>query len=79
MMKLAATAIIGGEMNLCSNDIGNKVNFAFGYRGQFCVVIPELKLTAAIISDMNDSIKPLAMLKDFIFIACQIPVYKTAK
>ena len=61
------------------NDIGYKVNFAFGYRGQFCVVIPELKLTAAIISDMNDSIKPLAMLKDFIFIACQIPVYKTAK
>ena len=48
------------------NDIRYKVNFAFGYRGQFCVVIPKLKLTAAIISDMTDSIKPLAMLKDFV-------------
>ena len=54
------------ENEFVFNDISYKVYFAFGYRGQFCVVIPELKLTAAIISDMNDSMQPLVMLKDFI-------------
>lgn len=43
-----------------------KVYFALGYRGQFAIYIPDLNLTAAIVSDVENSMKPFWMLIDSI-------------
>lgn len=48
-------------------DINNHVYrafFALGYKGQFSVLIPDMRLSAAIVSDIDDSMKPFWMLVD---------------
>lgn len=40
--------------------------FALGYRGQFAVSIPDLKISAAIVSDVDDSMRPFYLLIDSI-------------
>ena len=42
------------------------VSFALGYHGQFIVIIPSLKIVAAITSEVNDSMLPIRVLEKYI-------------
>lgn len=45
-----------------------EVSFALGYMGQYIIVIPELKLVAAITASLEDSMLPLHLLEEEIVI-----------
>lgn len=40
------------------------INFAFGYGGQFIIVIPKLNMIIVIISDLKDSMLPIRLVKE---------------
>lgn len=48
------------EIQIRSKNV--RAYFALGYRGQFAVLVPDLKITAAIVSDVNDSMRPFYLL-----------------